>query len=52
MSDLAISMGLIVGGLLLAVISHTIRFISRKHDERDWVAMKSKTERKNKWIQN
>ena len=47
-------MGLIVGGLLLAVIAHTIRYVSKKHDERDWVRMKSNTEheRKNQWIRN
>ncbi len=44
--------GTITGLAFLLVIAHTIRFISRKHDERDWIAMKSKTERKNKWIQN
>jgi len=51
-SDQVLIFGAVMGVILLAVMAHTIRFISRKHDERDWVAMKSKTERENKWIQN
>jgi hypothetical protein len=49
-SDQVMIFGAVMGVILLAVMAHTIRFISRKHDERDWIAMKSKTERKNKWI--
>lgn len=50
MSDQVMIFGAVMGVILLAVMAHAIRFISRKHDERDWIAMKSKTERKNKWI--
>jgi len=48
-SDL-ITLGAVTGLAFLLALAHTIRFVSRKNDERDWIAMKSKTERKNKWM--
>jgi hypothetical protein len=41
-----IILGVITGLAFLLALAHTIRFVSRKNDERDWIAMKSKTERK------
>jgi len=42
------------GLAFLLALAHTIRYVSKKHDERDWVRMKSNTEheRKNQWIRN
>ena len=46
---------IIVTGLaFLLALAHTIRYVSKKHDERDWIKMKSNTEheRRNEWIRN
>ena len=50
----ALLMVAVTGLAFLLALAHTIRYVSKKHDERDWIKMKSNTEqeRKNQWIRN